>query len=103
MQCGEMKHKIDIVNQVEQEGPFGGVEENVYTNIYAKKEELVGTQLYQSMGESDRVPCNFIIRRNDNVNNKMFVKCNGKKYDIKSAVPLKGNDSYTILSCFEIE
>lgn len=103
MQCGEMKHKIDIVIVSDKDGPFGDGEAIVLKNIWAKKEELVGMQLYQSMGESSKIPCNFIIRRNDNVTNKMIVICKGRRYDIKSAVPLKDNDSYTILSCYEVE
>lgn len=103
MQCGEMKHRIDIVVTNEQVGPFGDTEKVILHNLWSKKEELVGTQLYQSMGESDKTPCNFIIRRNDKITNKMFVLCEEHKYDIKSSVPLKANDSYTILTCYEIE
>ena len=102
MQCGEMKHKVNIVRVNESSGPFGDNEEIVFQGIWAKKEELFGTQLYQSMGESDKIPCNFIVRRNDNITNKMFVVCDGKKYDIKSAIPLAGNDEYIILSCYEV-
>ena len=101
MQCGEMKHKINIVI-VNKEGPYESEDEIIYENIWSKKEQLVGRQLYKAMGESDRIPCNFIIRRNDNINNDMFVICDGKRYDIKSAVPLSGNDEYTILSCYEV-
>ncbi|MBE6021675.1 MAG: head-tail adaptor protein [Cellulosilyticum sp.] len=104
MQCGEMKHKIDICIKSVNSGPFGGNGyDDVLTSIWAKKEELIGTQLYQAMGESDKIPCNFIIRRNDSVTNDMYVRCGNKMYDIKSAVPLPKNDSYTILSCYEIE
>lgn len=102
MQCGEMKHKINIIALKQGNEPFGEEEVIVYSNLWAKKEELVGTQLYQAMGESNKIPCNFIIRRNDTITNKMFVVCGVKKYDIKSAVPLTGNDSYTILSCYEM-
>ena len=102
MQCGEMKHKIDICIKSYNDGPFGSEYESFITGIWAKKEELVGNQLIQAMGEGNKIPCNFIIRRNDKVTNKMFVRCNEKIYDIVSAVPLKGNISYTILTCYEV-
>lgn len=103
MQCGEMKSKIDILIKSQSSGPFGSAYETYKSGVYAKKEELVGTQLYQAMGESDKIPCNFIIRRNDSITNDMFVRCGSKLYDIKSAIRLPKNDSYTILSCYEIE
>lgn len=102
MKVSEMKHKIDIVQINNSSGPFGNGEEIAFSSIWAKKEDLVGNQLYQAMGETNKIPCNFIIRRNDNITNDMFVKFKNKLYDIKSAVPLKGNDSFTILSCYEM-
>lgn len=102
MKIGEMKSKIDIKIK-ESDGPFGEEYKVFVSDIWAKKEQLVGSQLVQILGEGNKIPCNFIIRRNDKVTNKMFVKCDGKMYDIVSAVPLNGNISYTILTCFEIE
>jgi len=102
VKISDMKHKVDIIKMVNDNGPFGDREEVILSSIWAKKEELVGKQLYQAMGESNKIPCNFIIRRNDNITNDMFVKFKNKLYDIKSAVPLKGNDSFTILSCYEM-
>ena len=104
MKTADMKNKIDICIKSVSSGPFGGSGyENILTSIWAKKEELIGNQLYQAMGESDKIPCNFIIRRNDSITNDMYVRCGTKMYDIKSAVPLPKNNSYTILSCYEIE
>lgn len=104
MQCGEMKHKIDICVLKEKDGPFGTCEYvDFISNIWAKKEQLVGSQLVQAMGEGSKIPCNFIIRRNDKVTNKMFVRCDDVMYDIKSACPINKNYGYTILTCFELE
>lgn len=104
MKVSDMKYKIDICVKKEKDGPFGNDEyENAFSSIWAKKEELVGTQLVQAAGEGDKIPVNFIIRRNDKVTNKMFVRCGDAMYDIKSACPLSKNDGYTILTCFLIE
>lgn len=97
-----MTTKIDIKIK-ESHGPFEEAYKVFISDIWAKKEQLVGTQLIQALGEGNKLPCNFIIRRNDKVTNKMFVKCNEHIYDIVSAIPLKGNGNYTILTCLEIE
>lgn len=103
MQCGDMKHKVDILILSTPNGPFGIEYECHKSHVYAKKEELYGVQLHQAMGEGDKNPVNFVIRRDNTVTNKMFVKCEDKMYDIKSATTLKGNENYTILTCIEIE
>lgn len=102
MRISEMKNKIDIQEKTSN-GPFQESYITVVSNIWAKKEQLAGSQLVQALGESNKIPCNFIIRRNDKITNKMYVKCNDQMYDIVSAIPLGGNDTYTILTCFEIE
>lgn len=104
MKISDMNKKVDIsIKNNNSDSPFGEEYEVFVADIWAKKEQLVGSQLVQVLGEGNRIPCNFIIRRNDKVTNKMFVKCNEKMYDIVSSVPLNGNISYTILTCFEIE
>lgn len=103
MQPGEMKSKINILTVSYSSGPFGERKEIVKQNIWAKKEPLAGKQLVQAMGDGNRIPCNFIVRRNDTITNDMFVEHNSKIYDIVSAIPLNNNDTYTILTCFEIE
>ncbi len=102
MQCGEMRDTINIYKKATSTGPFGGGEVLYKENVNAKQEQLVGTQMYQSLGESDKIPCNFIIRRDDTVTNDMFITCKGKKYDILSAIQLKDNRMYTILSTLEV-
>ena len=103
MKISDMDKKVDIlIKNDNTDSPFESEYKNFIANIWAKREQLVGAQLIQALGESNKIPCNFIIRRNDKVTNKMFVKCNEKIYDIVSAVPLKGNISYTILTCYEV-
>lgn len=102
MQPGEMKSKINILTVSNADGPFGSKKEIFKENIWAKKEQLVGDKLIQAMGEGRRIPCNFIIRRNDNVTTDMLVECDSKKYEIVSAVPLNKMTQYTILTCFEV-
>lgn len=102
MQPGEMKSKINILTVSNESGPFGNKKEIFKENIWAKKEQLVGEKLIQAMGEGRRIPCNFIIRRNDNVTTDMLVECNSKRYEIVSAIPLNKLTQYTILTCIEI-
>ena len=103
MKIADMDKKVDIVVKGNNNGPFGIKYNEFITNIWAKQEQLTSSQLVQAIGEGNKVPVNFIIRRNDKVTRKMFVRYNGQLYDIVSAVPLNGNTSYTILTCFELE
>ena len=105
MKVSDMKKKIDILTLKENNGPFNsGDKYSIFLScIWAKKEQLVGSQLVQAMGEGSKIPCNFIVRRNDSITNKMFVECDGKKFNIVSACQLNKNDGYTILTCFELE
>lgn len=97
-----MTSKITIKLKKNNDGPFGSSYTSFQENIWAKKEQLVGDKLIQAMGEGKKIPCNFIIRRNDNVTNDMLVECDSKLYEIVSAVPLGKMTQYTILTCFEV-
>lgn len=102
MRIGEMTSKINIKKKQPNGGPFGNIYTSLIENIWAKKEQLVGDKLIQAMGEGKKIPCNFIIRRNDNVTTDMLVECDSKMYEIVSAVPLSKLTQYTILTCFEV-
>lgn len=102
MRIGEMTSKINIKVKQNNDGPFGSTYTVFLQNIWAKKEQLVGDKLVQAMGEGRKVPCNFIIRRNDNVTTDMLVECDSKTYEILSAIPLSKLTQYTILTCIEI-
>ena len=102
MRIGEMTSKISIKIKKGTEGPFGNNHVSFLDNIWAKKEQLVGDKLIQAMGEGKKIPCNFIIRRNDSITNDMLVECDSKLYEIVSAIPLGKMTQYTILTCFEV-
>lgn len=104
MKISDMNIKIDILTKEnDDDSPFGSEYTAKISSIWAKKEQLAGSQLTQAIGEGNKIPCNFIIRRNDSINNKMCVKCKDVLYDIVSATPLNNNDTFTILTCLELE
>ena len=84
MKTGELNKRIQIVRNtlVENDNGFDEETEVVLYEVWAKAQNMSGTEIFKADSDFSKVTTRFIVRYLTNINTDDFIKFEGKKYNI---------------------
>lgn len=104
LRAGELRHRVAIEHPVETQDDYGEpVKEwqKIPSNpdVWAKKEDLSGAELFQAQQINARVTTRFTLRHRSDVDARMQVVCDGAYYHIEAPIDPDGKKERLDLLC----
>lgn len=104
MNAGDMDRRITIEHPVIVQDEYGGETKQwqdvaSYPEVWAKKEDLNGRELFQAQQINSEVSTRFTLRYRSDLDARMRLLCDDALYSVKAVMEGEGRRRWTILLC----
>ncbi|NMA75614.1 MAG: phage head closure protein [Bacteroidales bacterium] len=98
----DYRHKIDFLRQSKKQDDYGESSEYWRTykrGIWASKDPLLGNEYFNALTVNSKVEVKFNMRYVDGITNEMRIRHGEEKYEILSAINVKGLSRELLCYC----